>query len=463
MRRFTVWLLVIVIISLFAGFFDYPDFWNKGADTINQKFDRLDAWALSKPRIEKGYKALRIDRVAIPHMPVKPYSLGLDLQGGAHLAYEADLSQIPERERLEAMAGLRDVIERRVNLFGVAEPVVQTSEVGGRHRLLVELAGITDVNQAIRMIGETPYLEFKELKPEIAGMTAETTFMDFVPTGLTGQYLERSDLSFDPNSGKPVINLQFNEEGAKLFETLTEKNVGKPLAIFLDGLPMSWPIVQGKISGGQAVITGDFLVPEARQIVRNLNSGALPVPIKLVAQKNVEASIGAQALDQSVRAGALAFLVVAIFMIAWYRLPGLLAVIALLMYTALTLALFKLIPVTLTLAGIAGFVLSVGMAVDANILIFARMREEFRSGKSFAAAVREGGSRAWPSIRDSNITSLLTCVVLYFFTTSVVRGFALTLAIGVIVSMFTAIYTSRLLLQLFVGTRVERWGWLWYR
>ncbi len=367
----------------------------------------------------------------------RPFRLGLDLRGGTHLVYRADVSSLSAASDIsEAMSGLRDVIERRINLFGVAEPVVQTERVGGENRLIVELAGVFDIGEAIKAIGETPYLEFKELKGE-----------DFVATKLNGKYLKRASVGFSQNLGAPEVFLEFNEEGAALFEEITERNVGAPVAIFLDGAPISMPTVQERISGGKAQITGKFTPDEAKQLVRRFNAGALPVPITLLSQQSVGASLGKEALLKSLRAGIYGALAVAAFMIFWYRLPGVIAVLALGVYSTLTLLLFKMIPVTLSSAGIAGFILSVGMAVDANILIFERMKEELRLGKLLDFAMTEGFARAWTSIRDSNVSSLITAVILYWFGTSLVRGFALTLALGILVSMFSAITASRYFLR----------------
>lgn len=407
-----------------------------------------------------------------PRFPKLDFKLGLDLKGGAHLVYVADLSSVEEKERSQAMSGVRDTIERRVNSFGIAEPNVQTSQVGDEHRLIVELAGVTEVNRAIAMIGETPFLEFKEERgPAETQMILEAQKIGerimedpyFVSTGLTGKYLKRSELTFDPNSYKPVVNLNFDAEGTALFAEITARNVDKRVAIYLDGGPVSVPVVNEPITGGQAVISGDFSVEEARTTVQRLNSGALPVPIKLISQQSMEASLGQVALEKSLKAGIYAIIAVGIFMIVWYRIPGILAVIALIMYTIFTLAIFKLLSVTLTLAGIVGFILSIGMAVDANILIFARMREEVRAGKRFALAVHDGFARAWPSIRDSNISTLITCFVLYFFTASLVKGFALTLAIGVLVSMFSAIFITRLLLKVSISEKFSKFRFLWYQ
>jgi len=382
---------------------------------------------------------------------IKPFRLGLDLQGGTHLVYQADTAQLGGGQSPdEAMAGLRDVIERRINFFGVAEPVVQTENVSGDHRLIVELAGVFNIQDAIKSIGETPYLEFKELKKGADGKilaTSTVSLTDFEPTVLTGRYVKGATLQFDPNTGTPQIGIEFNSEGAVMFEDITARNVGSPVYIFLDGQPISWPRVNEKISGGKAQITGTFTNDEAKQLVRRFNAGALPVPINLISQQSVEASLGKDALARSMNAGIYGAIAVMFFMIFWYRLPGLIAVLALtLVYSTLTLLLFKLIPVTLSSAGIAGFILSIGMAVDANILIFERMKEELKTGRNLGTAMSEGFNRAWTSIRDSNVSSLITSVILYWFGTSLVRGFALTLGLGILVSMFSAITASRFFL-----------------
>ncbi|HEY4497954.1 MAG TPA: protein translocase subunit SecD, partial [Candidatus Paceibacterota bacterium] len=377
----------------------------------------------------------------------------LDLQGGAHLVYQADTSALGFGEVSDAMNGLRDVIERRVNAFGVSEPLVQTQSVGQDRRLIVELAGVFDIKEAIRIIGATPFLEFRELNDEARELLSQkndeqpVNFTSFIPTQLTGRYLKNSAIEFDSNTGKPSIALRFDDEGARIFEEITERNVGLPLAIFLDGFPISSPVVQQKISGGQAQITGRFTLPEAKELVRDLNTGALPVPIELISQQSVAASLGNEALSRSLIAAIYGTIAVMIFMVLWYRLSGIVAVVALGVYGALTLLLFKLIPVTLSSAGIAGFILSVGMAVDANILIFERMKEERILGKPLGLAMAEGFKRAWTSIRDSNISSLITAAILYWFGTSLVRGFALTLSLGIVVSMFTAITATRYFLN----------------
>lgn len=386
-----------------------------------------------------------------------PFHLGLDLSGGSHLLYKADISQVPSGEVDSSMDALRDVIERRINLFGVGEPVVQvqTSTASGvrEHRLSIELPGVTDIGEAIAMIGQTPFLEFRTQSDEPAKVTVEDgvatvdAASTFVPTELTGKYLKRAALEFVPGTQEPVVTLQFNEEGTKLFEQITRDNVGKVVAIYLDGEPISAPVVREAITGGVAQISGSTTPQEARELVGRLNSGALPVPISLVSTQTVGATLGSGAVDAGVHAALIGFIIVAAFLILWYRLPGLVAVAALGIYVLITLLLYKLIPVTLTAAGIAGFIISIGMAVDANILIFERFREERAKGQGRAEALNAGFARAWLSIRDANIASLITSVILFWFGTSLIKGFALTLGLGVFVSMLSAILLTRLFLR----------------
>lgn len=509
--------------------------------------------------------------------------LGLDLQGGTSLVYQADVSKIPEAEQADAMAGVRDVLERRINAFGVSEPLIQTNRAANSWRVLVELPGITDVEQAVKEIGETPLLEFKVESKEVpeeqltairelneeskataedllqralngedfatlarteskdpgsaikdgdlgyftkgdmvqafsdaafAGIVGEvyptvvesefgyhiikvtdhttgvvadlnagigntaTTVDDgtepvseeavrashiliqkvpedggaFGPTyentELTGKYLKHSSVQFDSTSGVPLVSLEFDADGAKLFEDITRDHIGETVAIYLDGEAISTPQVNEVISGGQAVIEGDFTHDEANQLAQRLNAGALPVKIELVNQRTIGPTLGVEAIQQSVVAGLLGLLFLAFFMIMYYRWPGFIAVIALTIYSLMLLAIFKLWPITLTLSGIAGFILSLGMAVDANVLIFERLKEELRKGKSLQSAIDDGFKRAWLSIRDSNVSSLITCLILTWFGTSVIKGFAVTLAIGIALSMFSAITITRTLLKL---------------
>lgn len=375
------------------------------------------------------------------------FKLGLDLSGGTHLVYGADTSGVASSDISSAMQSLKEVIERRVNLFGVSEPIVQVEEGGvfgsneREQRLIVELPGVTDVAEATKRIGETPTLEFRLLSKQ-----DEKTFLD---TGLTGRMLQRASIQFDQNNfaGKPIIGLKFNDEGADLFAKITRENVGSVLGIFLDGNLIEAPYIREEIDGGQAVITGDFTPDEAKQIVRDLNYGALPMPITLVSTETIGATLGDMAVQASVKSGIYAFIIIALFLIAWYRLRGSVAALALVIYTIIMLVLFKLIPVTLTAAGIAGFILSIGMAVDANILIFERTKEELKKGKNQYDALKEGFHRAWSSIRDSNLSSIITAVILYYFaSTPVIKGFALVFFIGVLVSMFSAITASRTIL-----------------
>ncbi len=490
----------------------------------------------------------------------REYKLGLDLKGGAHLVYEADMSDIPARDRDSLIQGVRDVIERRVNAIGISEPVVQTNKTtNGNYRIIVELAGVFDVNEAIQMIGETPLLEFKELDesapqstqidnekeeeirkkaeevlqralngedfaalaeefsedpgsrdkggdlgfvsrgvfveefdnvlfnedfkegevwPELvkspfgwhiikkenertengekqirarhilfSTASAAQQTVEWKDTELTGRYLKRAEVLFNPATGEPEVGVEFNKEGRELFKEITARNIGKPVAIFLDGQIISTPVVQQEITGGRAVITGQFTVKEAQKLAQRLNAGALPVPITLISQQTVGASLGQDALSKSIKAGILGLIVVSLFMILFYRLPGVISVIVLAIYSVLLLAVFKLIGITLTLAGVAGFILSLGLAVDANVLIFERMKEELRDGKSFDVAVEDGFKRAWTSIRDSNVSSILTALILYWFGTSLIKGFAITLTLGILLSMFSAIVITRMILR----------------
>ncbi|PIZ44909.1 protein translocase subunit SecD [Candidatus Wolfebacteria bacterium CG_4_10_14_0_2_um_filter_39_18] len=378
-----------------------------------------------------------------------PWRLGLDLIGGTHLVYEMDMSQVASSDKDSAVAGLRDVIERRVNLFGVSEPQVVSAKEGNSYRLIVEIAGIKDVNRAIKMIGETPLLDFREVvqSQNQASLTEQQN--QFILTNLTGRYVKSAQVGFDQTTGSPEVNIQFNDEGAKIFEDLTAKNVGKPIAIFLDNALIEMPTVQEKISGGSARITGKFTADEAKSMVERFNAGALPAPINLISQQTIGASLGQQSLNKAIYSGVLGTILVMIFMLLYYRILGIFASFALIIYVFLTAAFFKL-GITMTLAGIAGFILSIGMAVDANVLIFERTKEELKKGLAKSSAIEEGFRRAWPSIRDSNVSTMITSVILYYFTGSFIRGFALALLIGVIISMFSAITITRTMLRVFM-------------
>ncbi|MFA6027609.1 MAG: protein translocase subunit SecD [Patescibacteria group bacterium] len=525
--RQKLWLTLagILALTVLAGFADYP----KGPDI---------EWK------GKLYREVKVH-------------LGLDLQGGSSLVYDADLSQVSGENQERAMQGVRDVLERRINAFGVSEPVIQTSQVGDKWRVNVELPGISDINEAIKQIGETPILQFKEEAGEdseqqklidnlneqnkkqaeellIQAQLAETDFaqlakdksqdpgtaekggdLDFFGKGemvaafedvafnkaevnkvypelvetdygwhiikvtekkddkvkashiliqkystdqlgpnykdteLTGKNLKRADVTFDNQTNLPMVSLEFDSEGAKLFSDITTRNVGKTVAIYLDGSPLSTPTVNEAITDGSAVIEGDFTLEEAKLLASRLNAGALPVPISLVNQRSIGPTLGQISIEKSLFAGLLGLLAVAIFMIAYYRLPGVMAVVSLIIYAMIMLAIFKLWPITLTLAGIAGFILSIGMAVDANVLIFERIIDELRSGNSLDNAIDQGFGRAWLAIRDSNLTTLISALVLGWLGTSSIRGFGVTLAIGILISMFTAITVTRTFLKVF--------------
>jgi preprotein translocase subunit SecD len=656
---------LIVLLALITGAVAYPNAANPAIDFFNKSFGTHIG------QITKGFV------------------LGLDLQGGTRLGYEADVSKVAETERSGALNGVRDVIERRVNSIGVSEPVINTARVGDAWRVSVELAGIRDVNQAIKLIGETPILEFKtqdtdkprdltadeqkkmdgenasalkkaqdDLKkvqdnPNVFGDVAKadsldvtsknnggdigfikdsptstyaaiyakvkdngvgivpsvvelndayavvkvdetkdagqeikanhiliqyagaqsaptttkatkddakkqaedirkqvnpqnfvdmakkdsqepgasqtggdlgwfgkgmmvpefenaafalkkgdisgvvespfgfhivyktdervvkdvhvsailikkTTKTDILPpsdgwkvTELTGKQLSKAQMEFDQRTGAAQVSLTFNDEGTKLFADITKANIGKPVAIFLDGQPISTPTVQSVIPNGQAVITGNFSIEDAKLLAQRLQAGALPVPIKLIAQNTVGPTLGQDSVAKSMKAGMWGFLFIAIFMLFWYRVPGFISILSLVLYTALSFMIFKVLPVTLTLSGIAGFILSLGIAVDANVLIFERLKEELRAGKPYMIALEEAFKRAWPSIRDGNATTLIASAVLYWFSSSIIKGFALTLAIGILISLFTAIVVTRNIMRLICGTSiVKKLPWL---
>ena len=381
----------------------------------------------------------------------RPWSLGLDIAGGTSLIYEVETGKIPAEDRNVVLNGLRDVLERRVNLFGVSEPKVLVVKNETNPRLIIELAGIKNVQKAIQTIGETPFLDFREVVPKPGVITVSTTNdIQFIPTPLNGRYIKKAALNFDNVSQKPTVNIEFTPAGSKLFAEITERNVGKPLAIFLDNQPIEMPVVREKITGGRAEISGNFTLETAKQLVGRFNAGALPAPITLINQYTISPELGADSLRKAIIAGALGTLLVMIFMIIYYKELGIFASIALILYIPLTLGIFKIIPITLTLAGIAGFILSIGMAVDANILVCERTKEETKRGVKPEVAVEEWFKRAWTSIRDSNVSTMITSLVLYYFTSSFVKGFALALFIGVIVSMFSAITLTRTMLRLFI-------------
>jgi preprotein translocase subunit SecD len=396
---------------------------------------------------------------------------GLDIAGGVTVLLKADMSNIPEQDRPEAISSLKDIIERRVNLLGISEANVQTSNFKDEYRIIVELAGVLDTTQALDTIGQVAQLEFKELTeiplqqdnqesedPELI----EPTNFDFVSTGLSGADLRKATVIIDSANGggfgtnEPQIQLQFNSDGIKKFKDITTRNVGKQVAIFLDDQLLLAPTVQTPINDGRAVITGEFTIDEANSLAAQLNAGALPVPVEVLEQKTVGPTLGKESVDKSIAAGILGLILVIGFMVSYYKKLGILASLSLLIYGILTLAVYKLIPVVITLPGLAGFILSIGMAVDANILIFERIKEERRSGKPLVLAIENGFGRSWDAIRDANTATLLTGFILFnpfdwsFLPTSgPVRGFALTLGLGIIVSLFTGIFVTRNLIRVF--------------
>ena len=494
--------LILVLVALAtasAALIDYPGAYNTVAQKVNGGLEVLDMPS-SIERLDYIGVFATVDRAVRLPQSERAYSLGLDLQGGVRLVYKADLSDLELQDQQDdAVNALRDVIERRVNFLGVREPIVQIERGASNSdvRLVVELAGIQDPQQAIDEIGQTPFLEFKQVRPEedyVArvlklapnvgreqavtacltpiGLQALATIRNiaggedpcFVPTELTGRYLDSARVATDPNTGQLQIALQFDETGADLFEEITAKNIGKPIAIVLDGTIISAPTVNNPITGGAAVITGGFTLTQARSIANNLNAGALPVPISILSQQQIGPTLGEESVASSLQAGIFGVLAVMAFMILLYRLSGLMAVVSLVVYISLLLALIQLIPITLTLAGIAGIILSIGMAVDANILVFERLREEIKAGReNMTRAVDNAFSRTWPAVRDGNVSTLLTAAILFYFSTSFVQGFALTLGLGVLMSMFSAMVVTRHIMMLLATTRLNRYQRLWTR
>ncbi|MBI2330094.1 protein translocase subunit SecD [Candidatus Daviesbacteria bacterium] len=422
----------------------------------------LALWADSPPF--KQVPALKVLDKKINILGVFPLKLGLDLQGGTELILETQMDKIEPKDRDNALESAKNVIERRVNLYGVSEAIVQTSKLGEQRRILVEIPGLKDASAAANLVGKTAQLDFRELPATLSAQEQEATesgvpILAFATsTGLTGADLKKAQVTFGSGQGGsgPQVSIEFTAEGSKKFAEITKRNINKPLAIFLDNQPVSAPTVQQEIVGGNAVITGQFTTQEAKELVIQLNAGALPVPIKVISQHFIGPTLGQESINKSLAAGIIGLTIVIIYMAAYYGIWGLIANGALIIYALLVLAIFKtgfFIPqlqFTLTLAGIAGFILSIGMAVDANILIFERMKEEIRWGKSKSLALELGFKRAWSSIWASNVSSLMTVAILYGFGTSLIRGFAITLAIGVLVSMFTAIVVTKTFLKLLI-------------
>lgn len=462
MRKFPFFPILILFVAFFALLINIPK-------TIHIAF-RIPQSAFSHKEIviDKTIPGIDISKVLKPLKIDRDFRFrkGLDLEGGTSITLQANMKEIPANQRDSALLSAKNVIEKRINYFGVSEPVVQTSKANQDYRIIVEIPGVTDVNQAVSLIGTTAKLTFWEqtasgsaaltpLEKALLPTNAEV-FLGENPkkTNLSGSDLKQSVVSFDQKSGQPVVQLAFTSGGAKKFAEITKRNIGKRLGFALDNIMIDAPVVQNQILNGDAIISGSFTTEQAKQLQLQLNAGALPVSLSVLQQQGIGATLGRESLEKSLFAGILGFLIIVVFMIALYGRLGIVASVALLVYTLLVLAIFRLVPVTLTLAGIAGLILSIGIAVDANILIFERMREELRLGKSRETALTLGFSRAWTSIRDSNMASLITSAVLYYFGTGVVRGFALTLAIGVLISMFSAITVTRTILRLFYKNKL---------
>lgn len=441
-------------------------------------FSQKEIYSTIESKIPESYRASYASSTLSSEQALGkyPFRLGLDLSSGVRLTYSADTSSIPPGDVKDSLDVLRDVIERRVNTFGVSEPVVQieSSYLSKENKMLVELPGLTDVNQALQLIGQTPTLEFvlersassserqmitsakQKYQDDIkAGKSPELSpllFQDenFQKIGLDGRHLKNAQLVFDGTTGKPQVSIEWDEAGRALFATTTANNIGKRLGIILDGTMISAPTVQSAITDGKAVITGIGDTKEAKLLATRLKTGALPVPINIAGSEVIQPLLGAKALDAGILASLYGFLAIIILMIVWYRLPGLFGVISLITYAVVVLSIYKLIPVILSAAGIAGFIISMGLAIDGNILIFERLKEELNRGKSIKDALEEGFDRAWTSVRDSHYASLIVAAILYFIGTSVVQGFASTLFIGVVVSLFTNVFVTRVFLRLVV-------------
>lgn len=436
---------IIIVITLIAVFINLP------------KLSNATIGPFKKININPSdfLKTLRINKEFV-------FRRGLDLEGGTSITFRADMSEIPSAQRNDALNSAKAVIEKRINLFGVSEPVVQTATVNNDARIIVELPGVTDVEQAVSLIGQTAQLSFWEQGASGSGKLASpsayplglTQVIGINPhkTSLSGNDLQRADVTFDSRTGAPQVQLLFSGDGTSKFADITKRNVNKVVAIVLDNQVIEAPVVNQPILSGDAVITGRFNVDGAKLLATQLNAGALPVSLSVLEQRVIGPTLGAESLTKSLFAGIVGFVIIVVFMCVIYKKLGVIASFALVIYALINLAIFKISSITpygitLTLSGIAGFILSIGMAVDANILIFERIKEETRLGKRREVATEVGFTRAWSSIRDSNISTLITSAILYEFGTGVVRGFALVLAIGVLISMFSAIVITRTFLR----------------
>ena len=445
MKRSTI--ILAVIILLLIVWIDLPENLKIRLPFVKKKIEFI----VNPLTIDTNIFGIKIKKEFKTH-------LGLDLKGGSHLVFQTDTSKVKSEDLQDAINSARDIIEKRVNLFGVSEPVVQSLKTGQKHRISVDLPGIEDVSSAVRLIGQTAQLSFYEENPTTDKEASAASIFSRLTkyTGLNGKHIKKAKLDFENQTGNPVVALEFTTEGAKIFSQVTKRNIGKPVAIIIDNLILSAPTVKQEITEGTAIISGSFTVDQAKKLAIAINSGALPLPIKLIEQRSIGPTLGAVEIKKSIYAGLIGLLAVFIFMIGYYGRLGIIASVGLIIYGLISLAIFRTIPIVLTLPGVAGFILSIGMAVDSNILIFERIKEELRKGKEFDVASRLGFGRAIDAIKDANLTTLTVAFILFnpanwdflpqFGT---VRGFALTLAIGVATSLFTGVVITKRLINLF--------------
>lgn len=429
-------IIIILVLTLFAVWVDLP----KGL--------KVGKFEITHPNINFKLGQLELKRSL-------DLVLGLDLAGGSHLVFDADTAKISSEKKAEAIAAVRNVIERRVNLFGVSEPNVVSSSFEGKNRIIVELPGVKNPKEAIGLIGKTAQLVFAEVEESSQSASTKEEKIILHTTDLTGADITEARTSFDKETGKPVVLINFSKPGGEKFGKITEKNIGKKVAMVLDKQIISAPVVQEKITE-TAQIRGNFSLDSAKELAIQLNAGALPIPVNLVEERTVGATLGIESVNKSIKAGLVGLFMVLLFMVLAYGKLGLLADLGLMVFGVLTLSLYKLIPIVLTLPGISGFLLSVGMAVDSNILIFERFKEE-KVKHPISNALEISFGRAWDSIRDANIATLVTAFILanpfdwpFLHTSGPVRGFAITLTLGVAISLFTGIVVSRNLLRFFV-------------
>ncbi|MEA2056372.1 MAG: protein translocase subunit SecD [Patescibacteria group bacterium] len=441
--KLTLFILILILISTYIALPQKISF------NFNF-FDKQIKKEINVPQIDFYFFGRHIN----PRFKLKK---GLDIQGGMQVILQADMSKIAVENREDALTSAKEIISKRVDMYGINEPRIHSAKQGDQYRLIIELPGISDQKQALQLVGQTAKLEFKLQSSDLVEQATLSAAIlnNFISTGLTGQHLNKASLQFDQQTGTPVVALEFNQEGRDKFATITKENQGEVLAIFIDDFPIAMPVINTPILDGRAIMTGDFTVEKAENLAIQLNAGALPIPIEVLEQRAIGASLGEMSVAQSVRAGLIGLGLVAIFMILYYGLQGVVASIVLAIYAILTIALYKVLGVTLTLPGIAGLLLSIGMAVDSNILIFERIKEELRVDKPFAKAVELGFGKAWDSIKDANLATIMTALVLinpldfsFLNTSGLVRGFGITLLIGVGIGLFTGVVISRNLLRM---------------